>query len=155
MGKAHQNQKKPVQHKSETIALATRKIKTPPIQCSIQTDLHLWHSAMGGSLQFQHRNPPALPIQDSPIHSERTLVHKQPKNPWRPTNEHSAQRNKKVSAKYLTKLESNTNALAVNLLDNSDNGKVDYGAQKSPPLTLNLTQLISLHTPSLLSLRYL
>jgi hypothetical protein len=48
-------------------------------------------AAMVGSLQFQHRNPPALSIQDSPIHSERTLVHKQSQNPWRSTNKHSAQ----------------------------------------------------------------
>jgi hypothetical protein len=35
----------------------------------------------GDSLQFQHRNPPGLSIQDSQIHSERTLVHKQPQDP--------------------------------------------------------------------------
>jgi hypothetical protein len=34
----------------------------------------------GDSLQFQHRNPPALSVQDFPIHSERTLVHKQLQN---------------------------------------------------------------------------
>jgi hypothetical protein len=35
-------------------------------------------AAIGDGFQFQHRNSPALPIQDSPIHSERTLVYKQP-----------------------------------------------------------------------------
>jgi hypothetical protein len=49
------------------------------------------NSAMGDSLQFHQRNPPALSVQDSPIHSERTLVHKQPQDPRRSTNEYSAQ----------------------------------------------------------------
>jgi hypothetical protein len=86
MGKAHKNQKKPAQPKSETNALTPWKIntinskQTPPIQSS-QTHLDLRNSAMGDSLSFQHRNPPALPIQDSPIHSERTMVHKQPQDP--------------------------------------------------------------------------
>jgi hypothetical protein len=81
--KAHQNQKKTAQPKSEGNALATRKKvntinrkQTPPIQSSTQTHMALWNSAMGDSRQFQHRNPPALSIQDSPIHSERTLIHK-------------------------------------------------------------------------------
>jgi hypothetical protein len=52
------------------------------------------NSAMGDSLQFQHRNPPALSIQESPIHTERTLVHKQAPDPWSYTNVHSAQWNK-------------------------------------------------------------
>jgi hypothetical protein len=70
--------------KSETNELATQKIntinrkQTPPIQSSTQTHMEPWNSAMGDSLQFQYQNPPALSIQDSPIHSERTLVHKQP-----------------------------------------------------------------------------
>jgi hypothetical protein len=51
------------------------KNQTPPIQSSTQTHMDLWNSAMGNSLQFQHRNPPAFSIQDSPINSERTLVH--------------------------------------------------------------------------------
>jgi hypothetical protein len=46
-----------------------------------QTHMDLWYSAMGDSLQFQHRNPTALSIQDSLIHSERTLVRKQPQDP--------------------------------------------------------------------------
>jgi hypothetical protein len=57
----------------------------------------------GDSLQFQHQNPLALSIQDSPIHSECTLVHKQPQNPWRSANEHSAQWNKKVEYQISTK----------------------------------------------------
>jgi hypothetical protein len=86
MGKAHQIQKKTAQPKSESNALATwKKIKnrkkTPPIQSSTQTHMDLWNSAMEDSLQFLHRNPPALSIQDSPKHSERTLVHKQPQDP--------------------------------------------------------------------------
>jgi hypothetical protein len=47
------------------------------------------------SLQFQHPNPPALSIHDSPIHPGRTLVHKQPQDPRRSANEHSAQWNEK------------------------------------------------------------
>jgi hypothetical protein len=43
-----------------------------PIQSSTQTRMDLRNSAMGDSLEFQHRNPPAISIQDSPIHSERT-----------------------------------------------------------------------------------
>jgi hypothetical protein len=87
MGKAHQNQKKTTQPKDESNALATRKIntidrkQTPTIQMSTQIHMDLWNPAMGDSLQFQHRNPPALSIQDSPIHSERTLAHKQPQDP--------------------------------------------------------------------------
>jgi hypothetical protein len=69
--------------------------QTPPMQSSTETHMDLLNSAMGGSLYFQHQNPPALSIQDSLIRSERTLVHKQPQDPWRSTNEHSAQWNKK------------------------------------------------------------
>jgi hypothetical protein len=63
-------------------ALATQRIitinikQTPPIQSSTQTHTDLCNSAMGDSLQFQHRNPTALSIQGFPIHSERTLVNK-------------------------------------------------------------------------------
>jgi hypothetical protein len=38
------------------------------------------------------------------IHSERTLVHKQPQDPWRSTNEHSAQWNKKVEYEMFKKI---------------------------------------------------
>jgi hypothetical protein len=41
----------------------------------------IWYKVKSDSknnLQFQHRNTPAFSIQDSPTHSERTLVHKQP-----------------------------------------------------------------------------
>jgi hypothetical protein len=87
MVKSHQNQKKTAQPKSEANALAIRKIstvnrkQTPPIGGSTQTHMDLWNSAMGDSLQFQYRNPPALSIQDFPIHSDRTLLHKQPQDP--------------------------------------------------------------------------
>jgi hypothetical protein len=52
MGEAYQNQKKTAQPKSETNALATRKIntistkQTTPIQSSTQTHMDLWNSAM-------------------------------------------------------------------------------------------------------------
>jgi hypothetical protein len=56
MVKAHQNQKKTAQPKSETDELATRKqIKTnnrkqtPPIEISTQTHMDLWNSAMGAA----------------------------------------------------------------------------------------------------------
>jgi hypothetical protein len=68
MGKAHQMQRKTAQPKNETNALATWKInvinreQTPPIQSRTQTHMNLWNSAMGDSLQFQHRNPPVLSI---------------------------------------------------------------------------------------------
>jgi hypothetical protein len=80
MGKAHQIQKKTTQPESETNELATWKNisiinrKQTPIQSSAEIHVDLWNSAMGDSLQFQHRNPPALAIQDSPIHFERTFV---------------------------------------------------------------------------------
>jgi hypothetical protein len=63
MGKAHQIQKKTAQPQSETNELATRKInaknrkETPPLQISTQTHMDSRNSAMGDSLQFQHRNP--------------------------------------------------------------------------------------------------
>jgi hypothetical protein len=88
MGKAHQNQKKTAQPKRETKALVTQKKlnsinskQTPPIQRSTQIHVDLWNSAMGDRLQFQNRNPPAFSNQDSPIHSVRTLVHKQEEDP--------------------------------------------------------------------------
>jgi hypothetical protein len=87
MGTAHQNNKKTAQPISETNALATRRIntinrkQTPSIQSSSQTNMDLWNSALGDSLQFQHQNPLALSIQDSQIHSERTLVRKEPQDP--------------------------------------------------------------------------
>jgi hypothetical protein len=46
-----------------------------------QTHMDLWNSAMGDSLQLQHRNPPVRSIQNSPFYSERTSVHKQPQDP--------------------------------------------------------------------------
>jgi hypothetical protein len=38
--------------------------QSSPIQSSAQTHMDLGNSAMEDSLQFQHRNPPALSIQD-------------------------------------------------------------------------------------------
>jgi phage-related protein len=78
------NKKKIAQSKSETNTLATQKIntinrkQTPPIQKGTQTHMDLWNSAMGASIQFQHRNHPELTIQVSPTHSECSLVHKHP-----------------------------------------------------------------------------
>jgi hypothetical protein len=83
MGEAHQNQTKQLNQEEKKYALATRKMnrkRTPPTQISTQTQMDLWNSAMEDSLQFEHRNPPALSIQDSPIHSERSLVHKEPQD---------------------------------------------------------------------------
>jgi hypothetical protein len=54
-----------------------------PCQSSIEIHAQAFHFIFLGV------DPPALSVQDSPIHSERTLVHKEPHNPW--TNEHSAQ----------------------------------------------------------------
>jgi hypothetical protein len=96
--------------KSETNALATRKKintinrkQTPPTQSTTQIHMQQRNSAMGDSLQFQHRNPPALSIQDSPIHSERTLVHKQPREMDTVFSEI-----KTWNTKYLRKLENHT-----------------------------------------------
>jgi hypothetical protein len=60
-----------------------------------------------------------LSIQDSPVHSERTLVHKQTQDPRRSMNTVFSEM-KKWNTKYLTKIENLTNALALNLLDNSE-----------------------------------
>jgi hypothetical protein len=76
------------QPKSETNALVTRKKintinrKQTPIESRTQTHTDIWNSAMEDSLQFQQRNLPALSMQDSLIHFERTLVHTQPQDPW-------------------------------------------------------------------------
>jgi hypothetical protein len=72
-GKAHQNQNKTAQPKSEKDSVTTwKKINTinrkqTPIQSSTQTHMDLWNSVTENSLQFQHRNPP--------VHSERALVY--------------------------------------------------------------------------------
>jgi hypothetical protein len=51
--------------------------QTPPIQSSTETNLGSWHSAMWDTHKLKHQNPPVLPIQNSPMLSECTLVHKQ------------------------------------------------------------------------------
>jgi hypothetical protein len=50
-------------------ALATRRKintvnrkQTPAIQSGTETHMDLWNSAMGDSLKFQHRNPPAFSV---------------------------------------------------------------------------------------------
>jgi hypothetical protein len=40
----------------------------------------LWYSASGDSLKLQHRIPPELSTQDSPIHFKCSSVRKQPQN---------------------------------------------------------------------------
>jgi hypothetical protein len=122
MDKAHQNQKKISQPKRETNALATRKKintinvkQTPPIQSSTQTHIDVRNSAMGDSLQFQHRNPSTLSIQDSLIHSERTLVHKNSRTHEDLQMNTVLSEIKKWNNKYLRKLENHLNALAVKL----------------------------------------
>jgi hypothetical protein len=77
------------------------------------------NSAMGDSLQFQHRNPPALSIQDFLINSERTLVNNHRIHEDLQMNTVLSEI-KKWSTKYLRKLENHTNAIAVNLLHNSE-----------------------------------
>jgi hypothetical protein len=79
-------------------------------------DLRNW--AIEDSLQFQHRNPPAFPIQASPIQYERTLVHNNHRiyEDLQMNTELSEIKN--WSTKYLRKLENRSNALTVNQLDN-------------------------------------
>jgi hypothetical protein len=67
----------------------------------------------GDSLQFRHRFLPALSIQASPIHSECTLVHKHPRIHEDLQMNTVLSEIKKWNNKY-------TNALAANLLDNSE-----------------------------------
>jgi hypothetical protein len=94
-GKAHQNQKKIAQTKSETNALTIQKIN------SIKRKQY---SNPYGPMEFSYggqRPTPTLKsssvlIQDSLIYSDHTLVHKQPQDPWKCTNERSAEWNKKV-----------------------------------------------------------
>jgi hypothetical protein len=128
MSKAHQIQKKEItQPKSETNALATRKKirtinrkQTPPIQSSIQTHMNLWNSAMGASHQFKNQN-----LQRFQSKARRSILNA----PWY-INNHRIHKDlkmntmlseiKKRNSKYLGKLENHINALAVNLLDNSN-----------------------------------
>jgi hypothetical protein len=73
MRKTHQNQKKTAQSKSETNALAARKLnainrkQTPPVQSSTQTHMALWNSAMGDSLQFQQSSSAFNPRLSGPF----------------------------------------------------------------------------------------
>jgi hypothetical protein len=94
MGKAHQNRKKKAQPKNETEALAINRKQTPSIQSSTKTHMDLWNSAMGYNLQFQHRNHPALLIQES-----RLILNA----PWY-INNHNTDPNKKVEYQILQKI---------------------------------------------------
>jgi hypothetical protein len=91
--------------------------QTPPTQSSTQTHVDIWNSAMGDSLQFQYKNPrqskTLQSILNAPWYMNIHMIHE------------DLQMNtvrseiKKWNTKYLNKLENHTNALAVNLLDNS------------------------------------
>jgi hypothetical protein len=128
--------------KRGTNALDFRKIntvnrkQTRSIQSSSQTHLDLMAISYGVSLKFQHRNPPALPIHDSPIRSELTLVH----------NHEDLQMStvlseiKKLSAKQLGKLENHDNALAVTLL-NSENVHRLYQTDLSKTTSTSMTMI--------------
>jgi hypothetical protein len=100
------------------------------IQSSTQTHMDLWNSAMGDSLQFQHEI-----LQRFQSKTLRSILnaHKQPQDPWRSANEHSTQWNKKVEFQILKKIIKHTNALAVNLLDNSE---TTYRLKRYTGLTL-------------------
>jgi hypothetical protein len=82
----------------------TRALGAILYQSSTQTHMDLWNSAMGYSLYFRHQYLPVLSIQDCQIHSEHILVHKQPQDPWRSTNEHSSQWNRRVEYLILKKV---------------------------------------------------
>jgi hypothetical protein len=75
----------------------------------------LWNSAVRDNLQYQHRNPLALSIQDSPIHSERINNHRINEDLQMNT---ALSEIKKWNSKR--KEENHTNALTVDLLDNSE-----------------------------------
>jgi hypothetical protein len=118
MGKAYiKAYIKPGQPKTETTAIAIQK-KINTINRK-QTHMDVWNSATGDSLQLQHRNPPALSVQDSPIHYECTLVHNHRIHEDLQINTVLSEI-KKWNTKYLRKLENHTNALAMNLLGNSE-----------------------------------
>jgi hypothetical protein len=62
------------------ISNTTNKKETPPLQTSNETHTDLWTSAMGEPLIPTWKYSTAT-IGGSPIHSERTVVDKQPENP--------------------------------------------------------------------------
>jgi hypothetical protein len=86
-------------------------------------------SFWGDSLQFQHRNPPALlrTILNAPWYINNHRIHE------------DLEMNtvfseiKKWNTKYLNKLENHTNVLAVNLLHNKENTQ---GLKRYSVLTL-------------------
>jgi hypothetical protein len=61
----------------------------------------------GGQPPIQHRNPPALSIQNSPIHSERTSVHNHRIHEELQINTVLSEM-KKWNTEHLSKLESHT-----------------------------------------------
>jgi hypothetical protein len=128
MGKAHQNKKKTPEPKSEINALATRKKintvnrkQTPPIQSILKPiwtyEIQLWGTASNSNIEIlqrlQHRT--LRSILNAPWFINNHMIHE------------DLQMNillmeiKKRNTKYFRKLENHTNALTVNLLDNSEN----------------------------------
>jgi hypothetical protein len=85
-GQSTSKSKETHSNESETNTLARVKIsaintkQTSLIQSNTHIHLNFWHSDKGDSLNFQQRNPPALPIQDSRIHFECTLVQIKPQD---------------------------------------------------------------------------
>jgi hypothetical protein len=71
------------------------------LYCSVQSGVLISPASF---LLYKDLSDANFSIQDSPIHSERTLVHKQPQDPRRSTNDYSAQWNKKVENQILKKI---------------------------------------------------
>jgi hypothetical protein len=80
--------------------------------------MDLWNSAIGDTIQFHHRNPPALSNQDSPTHSASNLVLKEHRIIKVLETNTVFCEEKKWHSIYLRKLENHTNAQVANLLGN-------------------------------------
>jgi hypothetical protein len=101
-----------------TSGRSTNRLSLTPLRMIIRKLYNIFFNlAMADSLKFQHQNPSALSIQDSPIHSECTLV----QDPWdlQKNTVLSEIENKWGNTKYVRKCGIHTNSLAVYLLDNS------------------------------------
>jgi hypothetical protein len=113
MRKAYQKQKKTTQPKSEINALVSRKINTinreqlSPVKNSNQTHMNLWNFNIEILQRFQSKT--LRSILNAPWYINNHRIHE------------DLQMNEVLSQikKWNTKLESHTNALAVNLLHNS------------------------------------
>jgi hypothetical protein len=115
------SQKKTAQPKSETNEPITRKIntinrkQTPPVQSSTQIHMDLWwQPPILTSKPSSAFNPRFSSILNAPWYINNHTIHEdlQMKTVYSEI--------KKWNTKYLRKLENHTNALAVNLLDNSE-----------------------------------